>query len=91
MTIAKVDVLEKYKMFTATGQVDSSYKDTVSDVYVGISCTSKAGAIVGGGYTFMQSNVVGGASAPFSTNITVTKPPAKCTGNATLSNISEAK
>jgi len=91
MTIAAVDVLKKYDMYSATGKIDSKYQDTVSNVYVGISCTNKAGNIVGGGYSFMDGNVVGGSQAPFSASITVSERPAKCDASATLSNLSEAK
>ncbi len=90
MKIAKVDVLRKYGMYSATGQIDSTYHDTVSNVYVGISCVDQAGNIVGGGYTFLDSNVVGGSTAPFSTSVVVSNEPAKCAGDATLSNLSEA-
>ena len=91
MTIANVDLLKKYGSYTATGEIASTYQDTVSNVYVGISCVDQAGNILGGGYTFLESNVVGGSRAPFSTGIVVSKQPAKCSGSATLSNLSESK
>jgi hypothetical protein len=91
MEIPKVNLVKKYGSYSATGEIASHYQSTVSDAYVGVSCTNAAGDIVGGGDTFMDSNVVGGAKTPFSVDLTVSQPPKKCEAAATLSNISEAK
>jgi hypothetical protein len=91
MEIPKVDLVKKYGSYSATGEIVSHYESTVSNVYVAISCTNAAGDIVGGGYTFTDSNVVGGAQTPFSVDLTLSQKPKNCDGSATLSNLSEAK
>jgi uncharacterized protein YcfL len=90
MLIPKVDIVSKYGSYSATGQISSSYTSTVSNVYVAAICFA-AGHIMGGGYTFLDANVVGGAQTPFSVDVTVSQRPVKCEAAATLSNLSEAK
>jgi hypothetical protein len=84
-------VKSPWSSYSATGEITSHYESTVSEVFIGVSCTNAGGDIVGGGSTFTDGNVVGGDRTPFSVDLTVSQPPNRCEGTATLSNISEAQ
>lgn len=90
MTIASPQVrAQSYGGYTATGLIDSTYTDTVTNVYAAAMCLNAAGKIVGGGYTFLDANVVGGGKTPIKVSLTVSKKPASCLVTATPSNISD--
>lgn len=90
MKIASPQVrAQAYGGFTTTGTIDSTYVDTVTNVYVGAMCLNAAGQIIGGGDSFLDANVLGGGKTPVKVDVTTTKKPARCLVTATPSNLSD--
>lgn len=74
----------------AQGELVSSYTSSVTDVKAEAVCFNAAGAIVGGGFTFVDL-VPGGQAVGVSVDVTTSVKPARCAVYAAVSNLSQEK
>ncbi|MBD8059177.1 hypothetical protein IC607_09380 [Cellulomonas sp. JH27-2] len=89
MTAKKVKVHVDEFSSTATGTIDSTYEQSVTNVEAVAICTDKSGKTVGAGSTYLDGKVVPGTPAPFEIPLSVDGKPTACTVTAGLSSLSE--
>jgi|GEM_PF-5078651 len=89
MTANKVKVHVDEFTSTATGTIDSSYEQSVTNVEAVAICTDKKGKTVGAGSTYLDGKVAPGTPAPFEIPLSVDGKPTTCTVTAGLSSLSE--
>lgn len=89
MTASQVTVSSDDFGSKVTGTIDSTYEQSVTEVYAAAVCTDAAGTPVAAGSTYVSGTVVPGTPAPY--EILLSGPaPTACTVTATPSNLSEA-
>lgn len=88
ITARNVQVVDDgYGTFRANGEVVSTYESDLKDVMATAVCRDEAGAINGGGFTFVDL-LPGGGTSGVSIDVTAANKPARCDVYANISILS---